>query len=184
MFRHITMLVTSILLVFGLNACTSTPNSVLSVPSNLIYAGGDQSTEGPTRITWPDREITFYPLAVESSEFMMVDLMGDQAIEYILRNGRLEEARFSLPDGSLVRFDLVGMHAGLNPVVHHCTPHSSATYHLPWLPEKLAHNIADFNARFTSWNTENSGVLYLKAGAGAVPYEEILEEVCCAVEML
>ena len=185
MFRHITMLVTSILLVFGMTACTSSPTEVLSVPDNLNFEGGEQSIEGPTRITWPDREIIFYTLTAESQEFMMVDLMGDRAIEYILRNGRLEEARFSLPDGSLVRFDLVGLHdSDLAPVVHHCTAHSSAIYQLEWLPKNLAHSIGEFNARFSNWNTEDAGTLYLSKGTTAVPYERILEKVCSGVGML
>ncbi len=189
MFRNITMLIIAILLVLGLSACRSGSTATFHAPQNLHFQTAQNSSGGPTRITWSDRELVFYPFSADSAtgeqNFMMVDIMGDRSIEYILRNDRLEEARFSLPDGSLVRFDLVGMlETGSEPIVYHCTPHSQALYQMSALPEDLARSIAGFNTRFAQWNNQVSGTLYCSEGSGLVPFERILKSVCCGVELL
>jgi hypothetical protein len=187
--RHITMLFISILLVFALAACNPGTTAPLTVPENLVFTGANHRTDGPTRITFSDRELIFYPMApnpeLDSQEFMMVDIMGDRSIEYILRNDRLEEARFSLPDGSLVRFDLVGLQEnGLAPIIYHCTAHSSALYQMDWLPGKLSDSITNFTAVFADWSVKESGTLHLSREKTSVPYESILETVCCGVGLI
>lgn len=189
MSRHITVFIISILLIQCLTGCRSNSDPTFAAPENLKFEFAGFATSGPTRITWADRELSFYSISPSSesvgTEFMMVDLMGDHSIEYILRNSRLEETRFSLPDGSLVRFDLVGFQeTGLDPIIYHCTPYSNALYQLDSLPEKLARNIAGFNSRFVHWENTEPGALHRAAGPQAVPFERILETVCCGVDML
>jgi len=188
MFRHIIMPVIAILLVSGFSGCRSNSAATFHAPEDLNFNEASHVVEGPTRITWPDRQLTFYPLSSTESggkEFMMVDLMGDRSIEYILRNDRLEEARFSLQDGSLVRFDLVGLQEnGSEVIVYHCTPHSNAFYEMSSLPENLANRIAGFNSRFARWNNRNSGTLHCGDDRERVPFERIIKSVCCGAEMI
>lgn len=188
MFRHITMLIIALLLVFVFSACRPDSPPTFHAPENVNFEQAGQTTKGPTRITWSDRELVFYPLKgsnSKSQEFMMVDLMGDRSIEYILRNNRLEEARFSLTDGSLVRFDLVGFQeSGTQPLVYHCTPYSNAFYELDALPEKLADSITGYNSIFANWKNQKSGIIHRSDSTALVPYEKILESVCCGAEML
>jgi len=185
MFRHITMLIIAILLLLFSSACQPDSGSIFHAPENLKFQQVGRFIEGPTRITWPDRELIFYSLEPNAQEFMLVDFIGDRSIEYILRNGRLEETRFSLPDGSLVRFDMVGFQdSGSEVIVYHTTPSSNAFYEMSSLPKNLADSIDGFNSRFAHWSNRNSGILHKGEDGEGVPYEKILKSVCCGTEML
>ncbi len=184
MCHHITFII-SILLVISLAACQSDFKTTLPTFQNCVFEESDQPMGERTQMTWSDRELTIYPLSHPSEtgleEFMLVDHMGERTMEYILRNGRLAEARFSLPDGSLVRFDLAGLpRKSKEPIVYHCTAHSNALYEMSYLPPKLASQITEFQAGFWDWNPQETGKLHVGHGGCNIPSASILKSMCSA----
>jgi len=188
MFRQYTMHLTILLFPLYLSACQSGSETIFHTPEKVHFNQATQRDTGPTRVTWTDRELAFYPLPPEGADpagFMVVDTMKDRSIEYILRGNQLVETRFSLPDGSLVRFDLSGLNEGNSAIlVFHCTAHSNAFYEQGSIPDNLARSISDYYSRFSKWNNSQSGILHGDQNSDIVLVKQILKSICCGVELL
>ncbi len=188
MFRQYTMHLTILLFTSYLSACQYGSDPIFHTPEKVQFNQAPQPDKGLTRVTWTDRELAFYPLPPEGADpsgFMVVDTMKDRSIEYILRGNQLVETRFSLPDGSLVRFDLSGLNEGNSAIlVFHCTAHSNAFYEQGSIPDNLARSISDYYSRFSKWNNSQSGILHGDQNSDIVLVKQILKSICCGVELL